>query len=111
MTSPNLLTTAITRPLQEGKATCRFTQKPPAVKRVRFTESSEKDRPAITESGVNSENVSSGSPLADRKSTRLNSSHANISYAVFCLEKKDDGSVAAVGQSFVVLVGNRQQRA
>src|SRR3712207_7976888 len=27
------------------------------------------------------------SPL-DRKSTRLNSSHANISYAVFCLKKK-----------------------
>src|SRR3712207_7949107 len=25
--------------------------------------------------------------LADRKSTRLNSSHANISYAVFCLKK------------------------
>src|SRR6476620_12384969 len=25
---------------------------------------------------------------ADRKSTRLNSSHANISYAVFCLQKK-----------------------
>src|SRR3712207_8695311 len=30
-----------------------------------------------------------GSPGArDRKSTRLNSSHANISYAVFCLKKK-----------------------
>src|SRR3712207_8098935 len=28
-----------------------------------------------------------GSPR-DRKSTRLNSSHANISYAVFCLKKK-----------------------
>src|SRR3712207_8499977 len=28
-----------------------------------------------------------GLPL-DRKSTRLNSSHANISYAVFCLKKK-----------------------
>src|SRR3712207_7965601 len=28
------------------------------------------------------------SPL-DRKSTRLNSSHANISYAVFCLKKKN----------------------
>src|SRR3712207_7387968 len=28
------------------------------------------------------------SQLADRKSTRLNSSHANISYAVFCLKKK-----------------------
>src|SRR5258707_7208120 len=26
----------------------------------------------------------------DRKSPRLNSSHANISYAVFCLEKKRD---------------------
>src|SRR3712207_8433308 len=26
--------------------------------------------------------------LRDRKSTRLNSSHANISYAVFCLKKK-----------------------
>src|SRR3712207_8311635 len=28
--------------------------------------------------------------LPDRKSTRLNSSHANISYAVFCLKKKRD---------------------
>src|SRR5947209_15487773 len=27
-------------------------------------------------------------PYSDRKSTRLNSSHANISYAVFCLKKK-----------------------
>src|SRR3712207_8173709 len=27
-------------------------------------------------------------PPGDRKSTRLNSSHANISYAVFCLKKK-----------------------
>src|SRR3712207_7000593 len=27
-------------------------------------------------------------PMVDRKSTRLNSSHANISYAVFCLKKK-----------------------
>src|SRR3712207_9254400 len=27
-------------------------------------------------------------PATDRKSTRLNSSHANISYAVFCLKKK-----------------------
>src|SRR5438445_3808851 len=39
----------------------------------------------------------------DRKSTRLNSSHANISYAVFCLKKKkkhtemrrEDSSLAA----------------
>src|SRR3712207_8307385 len=27
--------------------------------------------------------------VQDRKSTRLNSSHANISYAVFCLKKKN----------------------
>src|SRR3712207_8209911 len=29
-----------------------------------------------------------GPDARDRKSTRLNSSHANISYAVFCLKKK-----------------------
>src|SRR5690242_21250033 len=29
-----------------------------------------------------------GPPAADRKSTRLNSSHMSISYAVFCLKKK-----------------------
>src|SRR3712207_6902689 len=29
----------------------------------------------------------------DRKSTRLNSSHANISYAVFCLKKKKNTSI------------------
>src|SRR3712207_8178220 len=28
----------------------------------------------------------------DRKSTRLNSSHANISYAVFCLKKKKEST-------------------
>src|SRR3712207_8758763 len=32
---------------------------------------------------------------ADRKSTRLNSSHANISYAVFCLKKKKTTSQSA----------------
>src|SRR5690625_6756504 len=31
-----------------------------------------------------------GDPRADRKSTRLNSSHVAISYAVFCLKKKKD---------------------
>src|SRR3712207_7487571 len=31
-------------------------------------------------------------PPEDRKSTRLNSSHANISYAVFCLKKKNTNS-------------------
>src|SRR3712207_8835884 len=32
--------------------------------------------------------VDHGLVAGDRKSTRLNSSHANISYAVFCLKKK-----------------------
>src|SRR3712207_3857441 len=32
--------------------------------------------------------VNEAAITADRKSTRLNSSHANISYAVFCLKKK-----------------------
>src|SRR3712207_7387493 len=31
----------------------------------------------------------------DRKSTRLNSSHANISYAVFCLKKKQTHSTSS----------------
>src|SRR3712207_8443434 len=35
-----------------------------------------------------SENGSRRRRVRDRKSTRLNSSHANISYAVFCLKKK-----------------------
>src|SRR3712207_8542338 len=32
--------------------------------------------------------ISMRTDVVDRKSTRLNSSHANISYAVFCLKKK-----------------------
>src|SRR5258707_9446177 len=32
----------------------------------------------------------------DRKSTRLNSSHANISYAVFCLKKKKKKRIASI---------------
>src|ERR671912_3049571 len=35
-----------------------------------------------------------GQEKGDRKSTRLNSSHANISYAVFCLKKKTKRSIA-----------------
>src|SRR3712207_8718596 len=33
--------------------------------------------------------VDASATFSDRKSTRLNSSHANISYAVFCLKKKN----------------------
>src|SRR5215203_2446740 len=41
-------------------------------------------------------------PRRDRKSTRLNSSHANISYAVFCLKKKKHN-----GKSVVVEINDR----
>src|SRR3712207_8085175 len=36
--------------------------------------------------------VSDEGHRGDRKSTRLNSSHANISYAVFCLKKKKNSN-------------------
>src|SRR3712207_6992744 len=45
-----------------------------------------RDRPAESKSPGEVGEIQPGSP--DRKSTRLNSSHANISYAVFCLKKK-----------------------
>src|SRR3712207_6993065 len=41
----------------------------------------------------------------DRKSTRLNSSHANISYAVFCLKKKRD-KIDPLPASALVAVGD-----
>src|SRR3712207_6877016 len=37
----------------------------------------------------------------DRKSTRLNSSHANISYAVFCLKKKNKHTLAFVLTNYI----------
>src|SRR3712207_7407470 len=37
--------------------------------------------------------------LPDRKSTRLNSSHANISYAVFCLKKKKKITIPLINHS------------
>src|SRR2546422_4230630 len=38
-----------------------------------------------------------GRPVLDRKSTRLNSSHGYISYAVFCLKKKKQKAQTVVG--------------
>src|SRR3712207_8505062 len=42
---------------------------------------------------VTKADLADAAPVLDRKSTRLNSSHANISYAVFCLKKKKIRSV------------------
>src|SRR5260221_5136946 len=49
------------------------------------------------QTGTVTSNVSAGSSqaetlLVDRKSTRLNSSHTVISYAVFCLKKKNNNA-------------------
>src|SRR5438874_8196853 len=40
-----------------------------------------------------------GESLRDRKSTRLNSSHVEISYAVFCLKKKKDIAMMVASQT------------
>src|SRR5262245_64638772 len=40
--------------------------------------------------------------LLDRKSTRLNSSHLGISYAVFCLKKKKDSINRVVGSTMKI---------
>src|SRR3712207_6757234 len=46
-------------------------------------------RLSLNKKGAPGSNPTKGALLlGDRKSTRLNSSHANISYAVFCLKKK-----------------------
>src|SRR5258707_4475561 len=42
----------------------------------------------------------------DRKSTRLNSSHANISYAVFCLKKKEDMRATRDSADVMILTNN-----
>src|SRR5690348_17784670 len=46
--------------------------------------------------GYRSSSSTSGINAADRKSTRLNSSHPSISYAVFCLKKKKNNDKLAV---------------
>src|SRR3712207_8418612 len=56
-------------------------------RRVRVRDSAEGGGHA----GVRAEHGGEGvAGREDRKSTRLNSSHANISYAVFCLKKKNN---------------------
>src|SRR2546422_6984357 len=47
-----------------------------------------KQRQARTHSRRRPRSAAPGRPHRDRKSTRLNSSHGYISYAVFCLKKK-----------------------
>src|SRR3712207_7866805 len=60
-----------------GRSLMRFTLPPPPAGSRRL-----RNRPSHPLGGHRAP------PQQDRKSTRLNSSHANISYAVFCLKKK-----------------------
>src|SRR5436305_7745342 len=39
----------------------------------------------------------------DRKSTRLNSSHVRISYAVFCLKKKKNANTTSAAQIYMII--------
>src|SRR3712207_6997336 len=47
------------------------------------------DEPTLSLPNEQEKRVLADYQAKDRKSTRLNSSHANISYAVFCLKKKN----------------------
>src|SRR5215471_8289126 len=47
-----------------------------------------RSRPAPAPAPTRCRNARCPAPVRDRKSTRLNSSHVEISYAVFCLKKK-----------------------
>src|SRR3712207_6907153 len=53
-------------------------------------EKGDRHRPGVDQAAVGQgqNRGQDGGQERDRKSTRLNSSHANISYAVFCLKKK-----------------------
>src|SRR3712207_3053829 len=48
------------------------------------------DFPSSPPAALPTATISADQTIQDRKSTRLNSSHANISYAVFCLKKKNN---------------------
>src|SRR2546429_6686353 len=52
------------------------------------TQANQRTTPARVEGPLPTRSASLPAPDRDRKSTRLNSSHGYISYAVFCLKKK-----------------------
>src|SRR5690606_42052224 len=69
----------------------RATQLRAAAARQRESSLAMREAEAIIREGMLAEGETSntfGAATADRKSTRLNSSHVKISYAVFCLKKK-----------------------
>src|SRR5437763_7156792 len=61
-----------------------------------------KPRSVMNSSPVIARSGDHGGGIQDRKSTRLNSSHRCISYAVFCLKKKKKIETAGVVATFLV---------
>src|SRR5690606_39775961 len=59
---------------------------------VHTTVTPDRPRGATAEKTPRSKLSSNRAPPRDRKSTRLNSSHVKISYAVFCLKKKKNNT-------------------
>src|SRR5690348_18019028 len=78
-------------PLQRNdrRATARFALVVNARGVVALVERSREWRKALGVHGVEQRRDEQGL-MVDRKSTRLNSSHPSISYAVFCLKKKNE---------------------
>src|SRR3712207_6929339 len=72
-----------------GHLSPRSYPEPDGLAGARRSRSRLRDRLETTASSSTPSRRCRGAPTGgDRKSTRLNSSHANISYAVFCLKKK-----------------------
>src|SRR3712207_3852327 len=67
-----------------GKSVGHFIEESDGLRPVTVIRRDERTRLHTSKDGLVLNNIS-----GDRKSTRLNSSHANISYAVFCLKKKN----------------------
>src|SRR5205085_11696062 len=74
---------------------------------ARFSLLNMKPLPGFCASGILFRVRELHSRLRDRKSTRLNSSHSQISYAVFCLKKKRLGRCRAGGSSTPLVLAAR----
>src|SRR5699024_11343631 len=86
--APRALTLA-RAPCGAPDGSCGRTEAPGAVRRRRDLPLGGPDAPGV----LGELDVGAAEPLGlDRKSTRLNSSHVSISYAVFCLKKKNVGT-------------------
>src|SRR5699024_11933978 len=87
-------------PSPSGRRGTHSERKPPHLRRPPASAGA---RPAHTAAGRRRSFLpprwwAGGCPTEDRKSTRLNSSHVSISYAVFCLKKKNNEIVHTRGE-------------